>query len=275
MRGGAALLLLLAMSGGPPAGLLERCHFAERPDRQVLLPRELNEISGLTFTADGRLIAHDDEQAVLRELDPATGQIRRRWALAGIPKGDFEGIAAVSGLLFLLTSDGVLYQSSDQPARAVPFRVIRTGLGSACEFEGLGAEPAQESLLLACKLPHEKTPNAAVIVYRWSVATQRLAKPARLTLPRGEYRRAGGVGDWFAASGIDRDSTSGNYLLVSARDAAVLELTPAGGLMGMKRLHRKLHRQAEGIAVGPSGDLYISDEAAGRRALLSLYRCRP
>ena len=65
------------------------------------LPRRLREVSGLAMTADGRLLAHHDEAAVVFEIDDASGRVVKQFQLADLDApvaGDFEGIAAAAGI---------------------------------------------------------------------------------------------------------------------------------------------------------------------------------
>ena len=60
--------------------ILERFDFGTRSARADL-PGRLDEVSGLAFTPDGRLFAHDDERAWVHEIDPATGEVGKRFML--------------------------------------------------------------------------------------------------------------------------------------------------------------------------------------------------
>ena len=53
---------------------------------RVKLPKRLAEISGLALTDDGRLLAHDDEMAVVYELDQKDGSIVKWFALSDLKK---------------------------------------------------------------------------------------------------------------------------------------------------------------------------------------------
>jgi uncharacterized protein YjiK len=269
------LLLLLVTSGAPEPepGLLERCQYADTPDRRVALPRFLREISGLALTNDGRLLGHDDEQGVVFELDPDAGSIRQRWTFNDGIREDFEGIAVAGTLVLLLTSTGRLY---DMPLPTAPgtllARRVETGLSSACEFEGLAWDAVNRVLLFPCKEIRGNRDKAGLVVFRWDLARRTLAAPARLVVPRSALRKATGLEE-FAASSIEVDRRSGHYVVLSARDRAVLELTTDGTVVGVKRLSRKLHPQAEGLTVSAGGDLLISDEGGKGPATLARYRC--
>jgi uncharacterized protein YjiK len=89
-------------------------------------------------------------------------------------------------------------------------------------------------------------------------------------VPAATVARAG-LND-FRPSAIEVDSRTGNWLLLSARPATLLEITPEGAVVRTGRL-AKGHRQAEGLALTRDGDLLVADEAAGREPTVTRYRC--
>ena len=60
-------------------------------------------------------------------------------------------------------------------------------------------------------------------------------------------------------------------MMVAAKDKAIIEVTPAGVLVSARRLPGE-HAQAEGVAVTRDRILIVSDEAAGGKAAVTLYR---
>ncbi|HUF75282.1 MAG TPA: hypothetical protein VMM35_03345, partial [Longimicrobiales bacterium] len=118
--------------------VLDRHDFA-RSTSHFELPGRLDEISGLAVTPDGRLFGHDDERALVHEIDPMSGSVGKRFSAGDPPlRGDFEGIAIVGERFFLVTSTGLLYEMREADDRSeAPYRISDTGLGAHCEVEGL------------------------------------------------------------------------------------------------------------------------------------------
>ena len=252
--------------------VLARYDLEAPPADRWELPRALDEISGLAVDARGRVFAHQDERAIVFELEPSTHRIVRQFTFGSpaIP-GDFEAIALVGDSVVLVTSDGVLYAGTPgADGAAVPFATYSTGVGRSCEVEGLAYEPGNRSLLLACKVPRDAFTRGHVTVFRWSLDRRALVEPAPIHLPVAALARPAGVSD-FHPSDLTRDPGTGRYLLLAARERAVAELTPDGQVERVVRLQRKLHRQPEGIAITPDGALLVSDEAGRGRATLSVY----
>lgn len=248
----------------PPPGSL----FAAAPDAQWRLPHRLREISGIAAAPDGRLFAHDDERAVLYELDAAAGALRKSFALgAPVLTADFEGLAiSPDGAFWMTTSDGLVYRFTEgADDSAVAFERFETRLGQVCEIEGLAYLAAEQSLILACKRHHARDMRDTVALYIWSPGRQ-----AALwrSLPERDIAAAAGVRS-FRPSSVEIDPRSGRVLLLSANDSALAELNSDGTLAGARALPG--HPQPEGVTLLADGTLIISDEGGDGRALLSRY----
>jgi hypothetical protein len=72
--------LLVAGAAGRDSALP---HYAldGKPTSEVHLDKARREISGIAFTADGRLLAHGDEHALVWQLDPGSGKVLKRFGL--------------------------------------------------------------------------------------------------------------------------------------------------------------------------------------------------
>ena len=115
------------------------------PLAEWVLPHALQEISGLALTSDGRLLVHDDELGQVWEVDYRRGVLVKRFSprQSDVMKGDFEGITIANGAMFLLASNGKLYEFHEGANGAhVDYKVHDTGLKKECEFEGVAFDPA-------------------------------------------------------------------------------------------------------------------------------------
>ena len=80
------------------------------PVAMWIMPNELKEISGLALTADGKVLAHDDEIGRVYVIDPRGGLIVKRFNLGeSPPHGDFESITIAGSDIYLLASNGKLF----------------------------------------------------------------------------------------------------------------------------------------------------------------------
>lgn len=280
-RGVAASLLVLGLS--PPTRSNTRPQSRPWLDRVALdappvvhwLPSRLRETSGLALTEDGRLLTHDDERAVVYEVDAQEGTLRKGFGLGDpVERGDFEGIATARGLVYLVTSDGKIYETPEgENDERTRFEAYDTGLGRRCEVEGLAFDPDRDALLLACKNPREEALEGSVAIFGWSFVSRALVPhPIRVDMralaePIGAPR--------FQPSGIARIEATGTYLLVAGPQAAVAEVSPTGDVLAVRRLDPTRHPQAEGIAVTTDGRLAIVDEGGDGRGRITIYSTRP
>jgi uncharacterized protein YjiK len=236
----------------------------------VRLPRALDEVSGLTFDDEGRLWAHDDEQARIYRLDPASGEVLSSFDVGRSVNGDWEGLAWAEGSLYLVDSDGVLLQFSPPVAAGTAdYRWIGTGLGRHCEIEGLGYEPARRLLLMGCKTPRQRELRDHVVLVSYSLARREAETRARVMTPMEEFRTFRLPDDDFRAAAVEVHPRSGTILVASAQDATIVELSTDGVPLGARALGERVLPQLEGLAVAPDGTLFLASEADGGRALLA------
>lgn len=277
-----APLLLLALTslawaaaGQAPPAILESFDLSKDGGIQDKLPRALEEVSGLATTSGGRVLAHDDERAVIYEVDPADGHVVKAFS-AGIGgvRGDFEGIAAVDDRLFLVTSAGELLETREgEDGSALAYGVQDTGLGRVCEIEGLAFDPRTRSLLLPCKGKKAEELKNHVVVFAVELETFRVQLVPRVFIPFEELDEIG-LKDSFHPSAIEVHPTTGRLILVSAQEETILEVSPYGALLGGKELHRKTHPQPEGVTFLDDGSLLLADEGQGGRGRLTRYLVR-
>ncbi len=256
--------------------LLPACRWTGPGVVRSSLHRVLEEISGLAATSAGTLLAHDDERPVVHEIDPRDGAILRSWAMRGVGRVDLEGVALAEDKVFLITSDGILFETRvAQDGATIPATALDTRLGRLCEIEGLAWDPGDRVLLIACKNPRARGLRDQVTIFRWSVDEPGLEmRRPHLAIPLPAVLDVVG-GKRFRPSGIDRDPRTGHYLLVSGPDHALVEMTPEGTVVAGVSLNRRDHPQAEGVAVLPGRRVAISDERAGgnRSGTLTVYPC--
>ena len=263
------------LQSAAPDALLGRYDLAARAADRWELPKALQEISGLAFDSAGRLFAHDDEQAIVYQLDRATHRVVKRFGF-GRPavRGDFEAIAVVGGQVILTTSDGVLYAGREgRDGESVPYVTQATGVGRHCETEGMVYEPGGRALLFVCKEARTRALSGRLAVLRWSLERKALdPRPAVLVGLGAITRKLRSSA--FHPSELVRVPGTGHYLVLSARESAIAEITRYGEVVAVASLRRGDHRQAEGLALAGDGSLLVADEGAGRRGSVTAYRRR-
>ncbi|HSG35273.1 MAG TPA: SdiA-regulated domain-containing protein [Sphingomonadaceae bacterium] len=265
-------------AGGIACLLLAACSKADDSGETVFnLPTELTEVSGLAVAGPDSVFTHDDEFAIVYEIRLRDGKVLRAFAF-GEPtlEGDFEGIAAAAGHVYLVTSDGLIYLAEPGVhGERVTFYVYDSGIGPRCEVEGLSLSPAPGELLLLCKRFRNDDDEARLEIHRWKTGSYRAEPEPFLSLPL-----AGLLGEAeqvdFRPSSIEWDPRTRQMYVVSARNRMLVVLDAEGAPVETRRLDSSRHPNVEGIALMPDGRLVLADEGSEtREGRLTVYEMVP
>ncbi|MCZ6888571.1 MAG: SdiA-regulated domain-containing protein [Gammaproteobacteria bacterium] len=223
----------------------------QRDYRQWKLPGRLTEISGLAFTHDGRLLAHNDERGVIYELDFEKGRITNEFKVA--KRADFEGIATVGDDVFLITSSGTVVRTRLDGSAG---EIIEPELANLCEIEGLATR--DDRVIAVCKNIYDGPSDVIRILFfdkRFNVAdTLDVRMPHKIR-----------------PSGIEWDPKRRHYLIVAADRREIVTIDEPGRVIATQKLKKSRHRQPEGIAISESGKLFIADEGGKGKGRLTVY----
>ena len=188
--------------------------------------------------------------------------------------GDFEAITTVGDDIWLLESNGKLYQfKRGKNNEHVKYKKTDTKLGKECEFEGLAYQPDSAWLVMPCKRAQKKSLKGHLLIYRLHLKGPEEGKVSELRVPLEEVVRENQWKD-FRPSDMTIDPNTGNYVLISAQENGLVVMTPDGQVVRSERLPGS-HQQAEGVAITPDNILILSDEARTVPASITLYRWRP
>jgi uncharacterized protein YjiK len=247
---------------------------AQEPSRSAL---DTFRIAGRTYSPDARV--QYKLPKVLREISGLALDNRKvipRFALDGVARADFEGIAVVGDRLYLTTSRGEIFETRiGGPDEMVPYERHEARLD--CEVEGLTFSPRHNALLAACKNLPKGSSETGVELHAWDLDRRAYDDGRILSVPRSALRALPGLAAHrkIQPSGITM-APNGHLIIVAGRQHLLLELTAEGVPVGTAALDADRHRQTEGIAVTASGVLILADEGDGRgknksRGRLSVY----
>ena len=254
--------------------LLDKYSLDAESMMQWRLPDRLNEISGLALTPSGRLLAVDDEVAIVYELDYDDGGIVKKFALGKpVVKGDFEGIAVVDDLVYLTTSSGRVYVAAEgADGQRVTFDNFDTELGEYCEIEGLVQSTDNTRLYFLCKKVRKKYRANGLRIFAWDIAARKMLPEESITLPERDIVQRMSV-DRFSPTGVTIDEHSGNRIIIASRQRILVEVSASGELVNARHIPLETrHRQAEGIELANDGRLLIADEGGTHRGRLAVYQ---
>ena len=232
-------------------------------DDQWWLPEFLNEASGIAVMADQSILLHDDEVAVIYRVSLVDHSIEV-FGWLGSPEfeQDFEGIALNGETIYLVTSDGLIYQAPvDLKARSqtLDFTVYDTGLESICELEGLHFLSGK--LLLPCKVPIEKVYKNKLVVFEFDVETHEISE--HFSIPSEHFGNLEGpYPTSIEVFNNDYYIVSTNYLLQLGRDLSSIKVFA---------LPKLRHFQPEGIGLLQDGSIVLVEDFRKGAARLTHY----
>lgn len=282
------ILLFFSCTDNTPdrKNMVEKSLYSLESKTTIKLPKKLQELSGLAMTPDGRLFGHNDERADIYQIDQSNGSIIKSFSIGEKTlKKDFEGIAIVEDLFYLVTSDGDLYEFKEGEDKSeVSYKKYKTGLSSKNDVEGLCYDPDTETLLLACKGYPGKGYDGKRAVYSFSLSNKKLKKKPRFLISIKEVNNLTDpnfvqkLGDFFlltensfAPSGIARHPENHSFYILSSQGSTILEISADGELKGRILLDKKHHNQPEGITFAKNLSLLIGDEGGNGKAKITTY----
>ncbi len=252
--------------------MLGRYDLSDKSAVSVKLPGRLSEASGLAMSQDGRLFSHDDEVATVYQVDYATGKILKQFSLGrfGI-KGDFEDIAIAGNLMYLIRSDGVIYEFPEgDDGRTVEYRTYKTPLTASHDVEGMCYDPETDALLLACKAFPGKGYEGHRAVYSFSLKSKSLNPKPRFLIRLSEVAKTSDKGE-FRPSGIERHPVTGSFFVIAAHGSSIIELSREGHLLAQQSINKKVNSHPEGITFTPDLTLVLCNDGQKAKGTLSLY----
>lgn len=278
MRGGWLAFVLISISTIVPSPKAQETRSLPlgKPLRAIELPEGLEEISGLAVASQNSVFAHDDEFAIVYEISINDGKMISAFAL-GDPTvdGDFEGVAATDERVYLIASNGLLYEAPiGEHRKRVRYNIYDTGASDFCEIEGLTTGPAAGEFLLLCKSALTHSLDDRLVIYKWSLAERLSVSDPWMSIPYKDFLSGSERKD-FRPSAIEWRPKDQSLLILSARNHMAVSLRRDGSYVSKEILPATDHPQAEGLAIMPSGVIVIGDEGGRSKGRLTIYGANP
>lgn len=256
----------------------------EQPDKVTILPDSLMEVSDLCWVGEDTLLAVQDELGILFYLDANSGQILRKEPFG--PPGDYEGVASSGDTIFVLRSDGVVFEKTGDSVRSYD-----TGV-PAKNNEGFCYDAQQHQLLIGPTSRAGKQPllSAAKDIYAFDLKTHRLKETPAFSfdldllhdfaaahdvdLPehKAKKRNHSFSEIRFSISGIALHPLTGEIWLISVKDQMLFVFDRQSRIRQLQYLPEESFVKPEGISFATNGDLFISNE--GRKGKPTVMRFR-
>ncbi len=277
-------IVLLVISGcktGPVKPQKIAGYNLRSPDAITTMPYILHEVSGITCIDTSTLACIQDENGILFFYNIIRKEITRQ--VAFYANGDYEGIAMAGDTIYVLRSDGVIYEIKDFISDDFTVTQFKTEIPSK-DNEGLCYDGESDRLLIACKDNTGKgdlsKDNRYIFgfdliskslktdpVFTFDIdGLKEFAKTNNIDLPLKSSKKGLAVEPdlKFRASGIAIHPITGRLFLLSAEDHLLFIFDTSGSVQQMISLNRVMFNQPEGITFLENGDMFISNEGAGK-----------
>jgi uncharacterized protein YjiK len=221
--------------------------------------------SGLTYSpATGTLFTTINDPPELAELS-TDGRLLRRIALRGAR--DVEGITHVEGDRFIIVDEGksrlnwitITPETQAIDLLGTPFVVLDLVTLSNLGFEGISWDQRRQELVVV----QEMLPVRVLVVSGLEQAVQGQG----LGIALREWQPEGWAGHGLSdLSSVTVHDPTGNMILLSQMSSLLIEYDAEGAPLSLLSLWAGRHGlrsgvpQAEGVAIGPAGEVFIVSE---------------
>jgi uncharacterized protein YjiK len=259
------------------------------PDNRTVLPPALYEISGITEINNSDIACVQDENGVIFIYSLTENKILKEIFFGY--NGDYEGITRVGTTMYVLRSDGVIYEVPEFETGKQSTVYHDTGI-PASNNEGLCYDEKNNRLLIACKGRVNGKDKNVRLIYAFNLQTKKLdhrpvyefnvsavtdfAIRHNILPPLNKNKKGKDVKPQLklGLSGIAIHPLTKKIFLLSDPDRMLLIFEPGGKLEYLVSLDPELFNKPEGICFLANGDLLISNEGDGKQPSLLRFRYR-
>jgi len=250
------------------------------PSEKYYLPYSLEEISGLSYKNPNKLLAVDDEKGKVFEYDLDKREVTHTIIFHN--PGDFEGVELVKNQIYVLRSDGDIFEFPYVEEKSVKPVKYETSLSRANDTEGFGYDPMANQLLIACKEKGEigKKDVKGKAIYGFDLKKMELNKKPLLVISEKKLK------DFWKLNGSDFEKNRINfkpsaiafhpiqkvYYVLSSSGKLLIVVDKNDEILATYPLSSKLLYQPEGLCFSSTGDMYISSEGNGGRGYILKYK---
>lgn len=263
-----------------------------KPTLNDELPPILHEISGLAIIDSSSIACVQDEDGILFIYNIKKHKITQQHTF-GL-KGDYEGITLVNDVLYVLRSDGVLFEIKDHQTKKLKVKTYSTRV-PAINNEGLCYDAINNRLLIGAKGKINKDPtNKDVrLIYAFDLKTKTLnqspafnfnitdinltAKMQGIHFPKKQNKKGKSIehGFKFNTSEISIHPITHQLFVLSATEHVLFVFNKNGALEYIEQLNPLVFNKSEGLDFFQNGDLIISNEGQTHMPTLLRFNYMP
>ncbi|MBC7912723.1 MAG: SdiA-regulated domain-containing protein [Pyrinomonadaceae bacterium] len=247
------------------------------------VPKELIEISGISFVTNTTLVAIQDEEGILYFYDLTTEKITNKYEFW---KGkDYEDLAVVGQDLWIVNSSGALYEIKNFKNGPSKPNVYKTVLKEENNIEGLAYDKANNRLFLSIKDMSLDGDDKEKDIYEFDLKTKTLNQKAVFSVKLTdieEYFKGDKIeefskkilksvgnqnlNDVFRTSALSFHPKTAELYVLSSLNNIIAVYNTKGQIIKVLELDGKEFIQPEGLAFTNDGRLFISNEGKGKQA---------
>jgi len=251
--------------------------------REWVLPKELNEISANVFLDDNRMACIQDQDGIIYVFNLQSKKIDEKIQFAG--SGDYEGLAKVENTLYVLRSDGFLFEVQLQNGSKPVVKTYDLPLELENETESLCYDNANNRLLVGVK-EKDLQMNDGKGIYGFDLKTKKMSTKAVLYIEssggaedkkdkdkdkemdgdkdkgdKGKGKKKKKGKSEIKPSGMGIHPKTNDLYVLDGPSSRLFITDMKGKIKNKIQLDKQTFPQPEGLCFSTSGDLYISSEA--------------
>lgn len=258
-----------------------------KPDSTIELPDTLREISGITDIDAENIACVQDENGVLFIYNFVNNSLSHQFKFN--IDSDYEGITRVGDEMFILQSDGTIFEISNYKNPDFKLTSYATGI-TAADNEGLCYDAKNNRLLIACKGKVGKGPEFKDkrLIYGFDLTTKEpitepiftfdvenikeFAVKNNIDLPTKKSKKKDENSTEpiikLMTSAIGVHPVTNKLYLLSAQDHLFFIFNMDGEIEHIQKLDPKIFNKAEGITFLENNDMLITNEGQNGKATL-------
>ncbi|TKB98749.1 SdiA-regulated domain-containing protein [Pedobacter cryophilus] len=245
------------------------------------LPKELNEISGITFINDSLIAAIEDENGIVYFYDLLKKEIVKTIEFS--TPDDFEDLVKVGNDIYVVRADGTIFKIENFTDKKPVISQFKTQLSTENNIESLAFDSRNNTLLLAVKDKNIVKDKETKGIYSFSLATKKLntTPTYQIKLDAIEAQFKGdaieesskkflkiignqNLNEIIRPSAMAFHPVSHDLYVLSAINQIIVVISKDNVLKKVIPFKGKEFIQPEGIAFNAKGELYISNEGKNK-----------
>jgi uncharacterized protein YjiK len=259
------------------------------PNKVLILPVNLHEISGIAVLDSSTIACVQDEDGFLYTYNLQNNDISNQVTFTF--DGDFEGITRIDSNLYVLRSDGNIFEISHLNSRSVNTQEYISSMPTN-EYEGLCFDKSKDRILISSKeeILTSSEYFGKRLIYSFDLKSKKFSDNPEIIIDLDSIKTFMSINKIdlpfefkknkfpslpelkMQISDIAIHPVTNKLFILSAADHSLCIFSLEGRIEHMEILDPLLFNQAEGISFFENGDMAISNEGNGGEPSLLLFK---